>query len=499
MNSKKKAIIVGAGIGGLATAIRLLINNFEVDIFEKNSKIGGKVNLIEYKDFKIDSSASIFMLPKPYLEIFKYTKKDYKNYIELIELNTLYKVFNDTGDSFNIYSDFLRTTESLEKIFNDESSNYYKYISNSYRRYLLVEKYFLNRSFFTLNYWQYFKSLPELLRIHPFKNCYKTIEKYINNEYLKNLLAFQCMYIGESPLKSSNVFNLIPSTTQIYGLYYIKGGMYSYVKALEKLILELGGKIHLNSNVRNILMKKNVAIGVNVNHENIFSDLIVCNSDFTYTIQNLIPRSALKNKISKRKQNNLLFSCSTFILHLFLKKKYENLNIHNILLNLNKEEVFLAPFIGGNLPKEYIYYIYCPSSIDPSLVPKNCECLNIILRVPNLKKYKSNWSESTVISLRNKVLCDISKIKGLEDIEENILYESYTTPITLKNDFNCFFGAAFGLNHNLLQTTFFRPQAKIKSLQNIYFVGDSVHPGSGISMSLISAKLCSEKIISDFK
>lgn len=128
------------------------------------------------------------------------------------------------------------------------------------------------------------------------------------------------MYIGESPLKSSNVFNLIPSTTQIYGLYYIKGGMYSYVKALEKLILELGGKIHLNSNVTNILMEKNVAIGAKINHENIFSDLIVCNSDFTYTIQNLLPRSTFKNKISRRKQNNLSFSCSTFILHLFLKK-----------------------------------------------------------------------------------------------------------------------------------------------------------------------------------
>ncbi|MCX0392278.1 NAD(P)-binding protein, partial [Clostridium perfringens] len=123
MSPNKKAIIVGAGIGGLATAVRLLINNFEVDIFEKNSKIGGKVNLIEYKDFKIDSSASIFMLPKPYLEVFKYAKKDPKDYIELVELNTLYKVFNDEGDSFNIYSDFLKTTESLEKVFNDESSN----------------------------------------------------------------------------------------------------------------------------------------------------------------------------------------------------------------------------------------------------------------------------------------------------------------------------------------------------------------------------------------
>lgn len=496
---KKKAIIIGAGIGGLATAIRLLINGFKVDIFEKNSSIGGKINLIKYKDFKIDSSASIFMIPKPYLDIFKYAGKDYKDYIELIELKTLYRVFTGNKDNFDIYSDFLRTTESLEKLFKDDSSNYYKYISDSYKRYLLVDKYFLNRSFFNLSGVENFKAIPQLFRIHPFKNCYKTIEKYIRNEYLRFFLAFQCMYIGESPIKSSNVFNLIPSTSQVYGLYYIKGGMYSYINALEKLILELGGKIHLSSHVNTILMKKNRAIGINTNHENIFSDLIVCNADFTYSIQNLIPRSVIRNKFSKRKQEKLSFSCSTFIIHLFLKKRYRNLNVHNIILTLNKKEALLVPFMGGRLPKEFIYYIYCPSSIDSSLVPSDCECLNITLRVPNLNKYKSKWTEDEVKALRNKVLYDISKIKGLEDLRENIIYESYTTPITFKNDFNCFFGASFGLNHNLLQTTAFRPQSKIKNLKNIYFVGDSVHPGSGISMTLISSKLCTEKILSDFK
>lgn len=497
--SNKKALIIGAGIGGLATAVRLLINGFDVDIFEKNSKIGGKVNIIEYKDFKIDSSASIFMLPKPYLELFKYAKKNYNDYIDLIELKTLYKIFNSNADSFYIYSDFLRTTESLEKIFNEDSSNYYKYISDSYRRYLLIEKYFLNRSFFYLNDFKNIKSIIQLFKIHPFKNCYKTIEKYINNEYLRNLLAFQCMYIGESPLKSSNVFNLIPSTTQVYGLYYIKGGMYSYVKALERLIIELGGRVHLNSTVDKILMNKNNAVGITVNHENIFSNLVICNSDFTYTIQNLIPRKVFKSKVSKKKQKELSFSCSTFILHLFLKKKYNNLNVHNIVLNLNKKEVFLSPFTDGTLPKEYIYYIYCPSSIDHSLTPRDCECINIILRVPNLNKYKCKWTKSDILSLRNKVLNDISKINGLEDIRENILHEEYTTPSTLKNDFNCFFGSAFGLSHNLIQLTAFRPQSQVKNLKNIYFVGDSIHPGSGISMSLISAKLCSDKILLEHK
>lgn len=495
----KKAIIVGAGIGGLATALRLLSNGFKVEIFEKNPKVGGKTSLITYKDFKIDSSASIFMIPKPYFEIFRYAKKNPNDYLSIIELNTLYRVFCPNNLKFDIYSNFLKTTFSLEKIFENDSSNYYKYISESYRRYLIVDKYFLNKSFLNTSSILNPKLFKSLFLIHPLKNCYRTINKYLENKYLRMFLGFQCMYIGESPFKSSNVFNLIPSASQVYGLYYLKGGMYSYIKALEKLILELGGKIYTSSPVDKVIVKNKKAIGITSNHQNFFSDIVICNSDFPYTIRHLIPKKISNIKYSKRYLSKLNYSCSTFILHLFLKKKYKVLDVHNIILNHNEKESLLAPFIKGDLPKEFIYYIYCPSSIDSSLTPPNCECLNIILRVQNLNKINYKWNNTQIRKLRNKVIYDISKIKGLEDIKSNILYESYTTPLDFKNDYNCYYGSSFGLNHNLLQSTAFRPQSKIKSVKNLYFVGDSTHPGAGISMVLNSSKLCVETILSDFK
>ncbi|MGG5462157.1 phytoene desaturase family protein [Clostridium sp. B9] len=496
---KKKAIIIGAGIGGLATAIRLLSKGFQVEIFEKNKFVGGKVNIISYKDFKIDSSASIFMMPKPYLDLFKDINKNPKDYFKLIELKTLYRVFSENNVYFDIYSDFLRTTNSIEKLFNEDSSNYYKYISESYRRYLLIDKYFLNRNFLKLNDVLNPNTITSLFKIHPFKNCYKTIEKYIKNEYLRIFLGFQCMYIGESPLKSSNVFNLIPSASQVYGLYYIKGGMYSYIKTLEKLFFELGGKMHLSSEVTSILMKEKKAIGISCNHKYSYSDLVICNCDFSYAIKSLIPRKLSPKRYTKKNIAKLNYSCSTFILHLFLNKRYSNLDVHNIILNKNKEESLLAPFISHSLPKEFIYYIYCPSTIDRSLVPNGCECMNIILRVPNLNKCKYKWNHIQIKGLRDKTLYNISRIKGLEDIKEHIIHEKYTTPLDFKNDYNCFFGSSFGLNHNLLQTTAFRPQITQKNLKSLYFVGDSIHPGAGISMVLISSRLCANKIIKDFK
>lgn len=493
----KKVIIIGAGIGGLATAIRLLAKGFKVEIFEKNSSVGGKTSQITYKDFKIDSSASIFMIPKPYFEIFNYIKKNPEDYLSIIELKTLYKVFCPNNLNFNIYSDFLRTKSSLEKIFKSDSSNYYKYISESYRRYLFIDKYFLNEKFPNFSSILNPNLLKSLFLIHPFKNCYKTINKYLENEYLKMFLGFQCMYIGESPLRSSNVFSLIPSASQVYGLYYLKGGMYSYIKALEKLVLELGGKIYTSSPVDTILIKDKKAIGIISKQKKIFADIVICNSDFSYTVKNLIPRKISRKNYSERSLSKLNYSCSTFILHLFLKKKFKSLSVHNIVLNSNKEESLLSPFLNGGLPKEFIYYIYCPSSIDSTLTPPNCECLNITIRVPNLNKLNSKWDDLKTKKLRNKIIYDISKIKGLEDIKSNIVYESYTTPLDFKNNYNCPYGSSFGLNHNLLQSTVFRPQSKFKSTKNLYFVGDSIHPGAGISMVLISSKLCAETILHD--
>lgn len=495
---KKKAIVIGAGIGGLATAIRLLSKGFQVEIFEKNTFIGGKTHLISYKDFKIDSSASIFMIPKPYLDLFKYVNKNPNDYLTLIKLKTLYRVFAENNFYFDIYSDLLRTTNSIKNFFSKDSYNYCKYISENYKQYLLIDRYFLNKSFLKINDIINYYSITNLFKIHPFRHCYKTIEKYIENEYLRMFIAFQCMYIGESPFKSSNVFNLIPSASQIYGLYYLKGGIYSYIQALANIFIELGGKLHLSSEVTNILVKEKKAIGISSNHKNYYSDLVICNCDFSYAITNFLPRKLTSKKYTKKNIAKLNYSCSTFILHLFLNKRYLNLNVHNVLLNKDKKESLLAPFVSNSLPKEFIYYIYCPSSLDRSLVPKDCECMNIMIRVPNLNKFTSNWNYTQTKSLRNKILLDVSKIKGLEDLNEHIVYEEYTTPKTLENNFNCFFGSAFGLNHNLLQITAFRPQITPKNLKSLYFVGDSIHPGAGISMVLISSKLCVDKVIQDF-
>jgi phytoene desaturase len=201
-----------------------------------------------------------------------------------------------------------------------------------------------------------------------------------------------------------------------------------------------------------------------------------------------------KGKYTDEKLEKLKYSCSNFIMHLGLKKKYPELKVHNHYLGHNFRDNSEAAF-EGKLPLEPPLYFYCPSAIDDSMAPYNKDCLSVLVRVPNLFFDEIQWNEDTITELRKRILSMLSKIKGLEDIEENIEYESHLTPEDLKSRFNSYGGTAYGLSPTLTQTIYFRPHIKSEDVENLYFVGSSIHPGPGASIVLIGSKLVAEEII----
>lgn len=284
----KDVIIVGAGIGGISTGIRLLKNGYKVTIIEKEDKIGGKLNQLHDQGYKFDLTASILMTPQIYIELFNYINKDYTNYIELIKLDTMYKVFYNDKSTYEFYSDISKTIKYLENMNTDLSRGYLSFISKSYNKYTISNENFLEKPMEEFNDMMNFNSIKKILKINPVLNSAKYISNYIKDEKLKNYLIFQTMYIGINPYKSSNLYTLIPTISQVYGLWYIKGGMYSYIKALEKVFLEMGGNLHNNTNVKEIIINNDFAKGV-VTDKGIFrSNMVICNSDFPYTINSLI-------------------------------------------------------------------------------------------------------------------------------------------------------------------------------------------------------------------
>lgn len=490
----KKAIVIGGGIGGLSIAARLLNKGFKVELYEKNSSLGGKTNLLKHSDFKFDLTASLLMIPKDYTELFSDCNKNYKDYFSMIPINPLYNVFYYDGTNYTFSTNLPKLCNTINKISKKDISNrygYFEFLSSKYKKYLLAEKYFLNKPFIHSSNFLNLPSLSKAYNLHTLSSCYKECNKYISNEKLLNYLMFQSMYVGVSPYTSPNIYNLIPTVTQLNGLYYIKGGMYSYIKALEKLILDLGGHINTPSSVDEILFNNKNAIGVKIKDKSIYSDIVVCSSDYSYSITNLIKDNSIKPEL--KSIADFEYSCSTFILYLALDKKYPSLNIHNIYINKNFKKNIEAPF-NGLFSKNPSLYIYCPSSIDNSLCPKNCETINVMLRVPNLLHNDINWNTETINKLEYMLINILSTIDGMADIRSHILFKDHLTPVDFKTKYNTYAGAAFGISHNLNQSLIFRPQYKLPKINNLYFTGASIHPGNGISMVLKSSKICANSI-----
>lgn len=496
VNKNKKVIIVGAGIGGLATALRLLKNGFSVKIIEKENYVGGKVNLLEERGFKFDLTASIMMILEPYKELIEYIGKDFYKVFNIININPIYRVFSYDGDCYDFCNEFYKITKTLKKFSLEDTYGYINFLSNMYENYLSIEKEFLDVEQIDKVEMLNLKTLKKLEKIKTYNTADEYIKKFIANENLKNFVLFQSMYVGISPFQGPSVYTLIPMISQVEGLWHIKGGMYEYIRKLEKYILELGGEIETNKEVNKIIINNNIATGIISKNTIENCDILVCNSDFAYTMKNLISINNRELKLEKYKFKKIKYSCGTFIMYLALDKKYENLQVHNIYLNKEFRKNIEKTF-NGQLPQSPSIYMYCPSKIDRSVVPKGKELLNIIVRIPNMIEYKESWDENHIALLKSKIFDILVSIKGLEDIKENIIFEKHLSPKDLEKKFNIYGGYSFGISPTLTQTNWFKPQCKVEDVSNLYFVGDCIHPGSGIAMVLKSSKIVSNMILRD--
>lgn len=494
---KKSVIIVGSGIGGLSTAVRLLSKGYDVKIVEKEKTLGGRTNQLVHHPFTFDLTASILMNREIYEEVFYDANLDYKNYIEFIKVDPIYRSFYPDGTIYDFPRDLASLIRNMESISTENAVGYMKFLSEVYERYTIVNDHFLQKSFENPSDFFTISSLTNALKTKALSTSHQLITEYIQDEKLQQFLSYQSLYVGISPYEGSSIYTLIPVISQLYGLYHLRGGMYSYIKALEKVIYQLGGVIETNYTADEIIISDGKAIGIKSKEkESVFADIIVSNADFPYTMDTLIKSDAHKGKYTANKLDELKYTCSTFIIYLGLKKKYPQLSVHNLYLNTNfKENIDLA--FTGHLPVHPSFYIYCPTRIDESMIQSDGECISIVVRVPNLLFTNITWNEDTVGFMRDKTIAALKNIPGLGDAEENIIYEHYLTPQDLKDSFNSYGGTAFGLSPTLTQTNYFRPHFKSEHVRNLYFVGSSVHPGPGASLVLLSSKLVVQEILKD--
>lgn len=492
----EKIIVIGAGVAGLSAAVRLQRLGYEVTLYEKDSQVGGKMNQIKKDGFTFDLGPTIVMMPEIYREIFEFCEKNPDDYIPMVKVDPMLKLYFNKEEPIEFSNDLIELTKTLEKISPEDAQGYFAFLADIYKRYIIAKEAFITKSF--RGFWDFYnpKSLWAGIRLRTFNDAYTSISKFVKDERLRKSLAFQTLYIGVSPYQGPSLYTIIPMIELFYGVYFIKGGMYTLATSLERLFKELGGKIFYNTPVDEILIENKVAKGIRLGGKKVLADAIVCGADFPYAMQELIPDESKRGKYTNQKIANFDYSCSCFLLYLGLDKKYPEEHLHSIYFAEDFKKNVDDLFERGELPEDPSFYLYRPTLMDDTLAPEDHEGIYILVPVPELSKYE-DWSEKTIQKYRQKIVKLLEEKTIFKDIEAHIVSETYVTPKVFAQRFNAYNGATFGLKPTLKQSNYYRPHNKFSAAENLYFCGSSTHPGAGVPIVMQSAKLAVEELLKD--
>jgi phytoene desaturase len=491
MTGEKSAVIIGAGIGGIATAIYLAKNGYKVNIYKKNSAPGGRCGQLIRDNHRFDLGATMLMMPGIYREVFEALGIPLFENNNITPLEDLYKIYFDNNEVLVFSSDEKKMKSQLEKIEPGSFAKSRKYVSDGYEIFKIGIGKLIGRNFYNIFQFANIKNVGMLIKIKAYISNYRYVKKFFRNTHLRMAYTFQNIYVGQSPFNSPALFSMVPAAELTEGSFFPKGGMFSIVEKLVSAAISSGILFNYNSPVKSIKVngKKAESIILEDGTE-INADIIVANADLPYVYRKLLPDRGKSRKLDKLK-----YSCSAICYHWGLDKVYPQLEHHNVFLSDGFREGLDRIFIDKSVSNRPSFYVHAPARTDPSAAPFNHDTLSFIVGAGHIDKRKNqDWD----ILKKNTRRAIINRLKqlGMDDIEDHIKFEICYTPENWENACNISRGSVFGsLAHNLLQMGYFRPHNQHGRYKNLYFVGGSTHPGNGIPNVLISAKLTTERIL----
>lgn len=474
----KKIAIVGAGIGGLATAVRLARHNYEVDVYEKLPECGGRNHMLEDRGFKFDMGPSFVLMPDFFREIFSYCGQRIQDYLDLKMLDIHYKIFYPDNDVLTVFADPLKTKEQFKRMEAGGHFAYERLMTETEKIYRavgpLLYECFSPKDLLNPAYW----ALP--FKIKALTSYWNLVRRFFKNDKLCYALTFEAMFMGVSPFQTPAFYSIITYSDHVQKIHHPMGGMYQIPLALERLGLKLNVEYHYNTEIESI-EKDGGVFCLKSGGRAFKADQVVINADYAYAQEKLLKRQIPKYK----------YSCSTYLLYLGLRKKIKGLSHHNLFFSENLPKNLKQIFEGGDFPQEPSFYIHVPTVTDLSLAPEGKDLVYVLVPVPNLA-YAQDF-EKHEEQLRAYIFRKM-RHACLEDVESLVEVEHKFYPRDFVSRYNIKYGATFGLAHNLMQSAFFRPVNYDKKLPGLYYVGASTQPGGGLPPVLAGSRIVTDLI-----
>lgn len=489
----KRIVIIGGGIGGLATAGILASRGYKIDLYEARDQFGGRMGLLEHNGFRFDTGPSWYLMPDVYEHFFRLVGSTAGKELKLKRLTPAYRIFAESADApITIYGDESRDGATFESREAGSSKKLTRYLDSAERTYRLSLKHFLYTDFrkpLDLMSLEFLPYGPTML-----KKAYQSLDKHVSTLFkdpvLKQILEYPAVFLGGSPFTIPSIYHLMSYLDFRQGVFYPEGGMYSVTEAAVRLAKKHGAQLHLNKAVKRILVEQGSASAVELMDGTIVTaDIVVSNSDLEYTQRQLLPEQ-YQDYPSKFWQKSQA-GPSALLMYLEVEGALPELEHHNLFFVKEWKQNFTTVLDGKAWPKRASMYVSKPGQTDATAAPKGYE--NLFVLVP----LQANTAivPKDLEARADSFIDQFAKQAGIVNLKQRIHYRRLFQPEDFEREYHSWNGTALGLSHTFRQSSLFRPATKSKKVRGLYYVGANVQPGVGVPMCLISAELVAKDIL----
>lgn len=483
----RRVAVIGAGLGGLSAALSLAAAGCQVELHEKNSHLGGKLNVLTRDGFSFDLGPSIFTLPQIFTRLFARAGRRLEDYVTLKAVTPHWRNFFEDGRVVDLAPEPARMRAELAKLGPGLDGPFQAFLEYSRRQYDLIDEGYFQRGLDTM---------PALLKYYGWRVCkldllnsmHRSVSRRLPNPYLRDIFDFFIKYVGSSALQAPGFMNLLPHIQFGYGLWYVEGGMYMLARGMERLLTELGVVIHRDCEVTRIVSAGARVSGVQTGEAFHAADWVVCNMEVIPAYKKLLdlPPTAL------RRLQKFEPACSGIVIHLGVDRVYDSLAHHNFFFSRQQEKHFDTVFRRHQLPDDPTLYVVAPGRSNPAVAPSGCDNIKILPHIPWINA-DNPCTAADYEALKERVLDKVERM-GLRDLRKHVVVEHVWTPMDIQRMYYSNAGAIYGVVSDQWKNFAFKAPKQCREYENLLFVGGSVNPGGGMPMVVLSGQLVSDMI-----
>jgi phytoene desaturase len=492
--SRPTVIIIGAGIGGIAAATHLAQRGMRVRVVEKNRWPGGRCDHFERLGHQFNTGPTLLIMPHVYEHEFAALGLSLHERLQLMRVDPTYHLVFDDGTQLALTSDMPRMRDQLEAIEPGSFEGFLRYMREGSQHYTIAMERLVARDFRSAADFFTWRNVPLLFRLKPLLRHYQHMSAYFNEPRLKAAFTFQDVYMGLSPFEAPATFSMMPWTELAHGVWYPQGGMYRVVEALMDAARQAGVEFAFHARVSRIAVDGAHASGVVLaDGSELNADVIVANADLPYVYDRLLPPEPEADRLAHK-----AYSCSTVSFFWGVDTAYPALQPHTLFLADAYQENFVRIGQLRDLPDQPSLYLHAPARLDPAAAPPGEDTLIAVVPVGHLdSRGKQDWRH--IRTRARQAVFDRLALLGITDLQAHVKFEVNYLPLSWRKRYNLVRGATHGLSHTLTQLGYLRPHSRHAHYHNLYFVGASTHPGTGVPTALICGRLVAERIGDDWR